>query len=173
MLPVACVLAVGACGTIVSSVQPRVGAPGTAVAGSTGLTTGSSTGPGRIGAGADSGLLGRPRDRADRGAIAGATLEQRRQCRTAGVPRGYIAIAYERSTSECPSVAARGDSTASVAVIVHYATAAVGTRLDICADQPIPSGWNQVGDEGPGDPGACPGAAANGNDTALRIRRDN
>ncbi len=73
---------------------------------------------------------------------------------------------------QCPGRGVRGtDSVATVAVIVRYATAPLGTRLDVCVDQSIPYGWTRVSNEALGDSGACPQAAPRGQDTARRIER--
>lgn len=153
------------CG-VITSVQPHTSTPGTYP------SAADVGGPARVGGGADSGVFGRPRSRVTRGSAANSAAAARRQCRTAAVPRGWIAVAYESTTSECPGrPASPADSAGAVAVLVRYDGAPVGTRLDVCVDQPIPSGWSRARDEAPGDPGACPGAARNG-DTVQRIRRD-
>ena len=159
---------VGACTSLSPAAGSRYGPPGSTAA------SDPTYGTGRLGGVViDTGLLHHPRERAGRGANAGAELAVRRQCRSASVPRGFIAVGYEGSTSECPGLGAnRGDSAATVAVLVEYATAAIGTRLDVCSDQPTPFGWNPVTDESAGDPGACPGAAPRDHATVRRIRRD-
>lgn len=158
--------ALGACGTLISSFQPRVGGRGTT------QPTTDAFGTGRTVSGRDTTLLGRPRDRVRPTPNGGGELAQRRLCRASGVPSGWIAVAYEASTDQCPGRGVRGtDSVATVAVIVRYATAPLGTRLDVCVDQSTPFGWTWVSDEGPGDPGACPQAAPRGQETVRRIER--
>lgn len=157
--------AAGACSALAPTFRPqggRSGAPAPAIGDAIG-----TAGP----AGRDPSLLGRPRDRATRLPNEGG-LDVRRVCRSSSFPRGWIAVSYEGSASGCPRTGPRSaDSVATVAVIVRYATATVGTRLDICADQSVPNGWNRVSDEGPGDPGACPQAVRRG-DTVVRVERD-
>ncbi len=156
-------LTASACYSFAPSLRPR----GTAAPGLP--TTADAIGASRGVAGRDTTLLGRPRDRATPIAGDRGQLDVRRVCRTSSFPRGYIAVSYEGGSGDCPRVGS--DSAATVAVIVNYANAAYDTRLDICADQPVPLGWSTVRDESPSDPGACPSAVRKG-DTVLRIRRD-
>ena len=129
-------------------------------------------GMGRAAIRSDTGLLARARDRP--GAVVHNTggLTERRQCRTIGVPSGWLAVAYESSSADCPvRTPGASDSTSAVVVIVRYETAPLGTRLDVCANQSTPSGWSWVTDESPDSPDACPGAGRDG-ETVRRIRRD-
>lgn len=167
-------LGAAACSTLAPTFRPRVGVGGRS--GSPG-TSGGLTPPvtsvdpaGGRASGRDSLGVGRPRDRVQRLPNDRGQLDVRRVCRNASFPRGYIATAYESSASQCPLSPGRADSVGTVAVLVRYDAAPVGTRLDMCADQVIPSGWSPARDEGPGDPGACPGATRNG-DTVQRIVR--
>ncbi|HEY0778626.1 MAG TPA: hypothetical protein VGD56_11730 [Gemmatirosa sp.] len=120
----------------------------------------------------DTTLLARPRDRADRGGQGYGELSERRQCRTSGIPAGWIAVAYVAAPGDCAPRGVHADSTSNAALIVRYGPAPVGTRLDVCVDQPIPPQWSEATDEAPGDPNACPGAASRDHDTVRRIRRD-
>ena len=93
----------------------------------------------------------------------------RQVCRTSAPPRGWIAIAYVSGSGECP--ARRGaDSVATAAVLVRYADHAVGTELDVCADQVVPQGWAMSRDEA-ADGDQCPGATRGDGPTSKRIRR--
>lgn len=171
VLPCACVAALAACGGFVSSFRPTVGEPRGTGPTNDAFGTGRADAGGLL-AGRDSTFFGRPRDRVRAASGESGALAQRRQCRTGAIASGWIAVAYEASAGQCPGRSVGGaDSAATVAVLVRYATAPVGTRLDVCADQPIPGGWNEVTDEGPGDLSACPQAAPPGKPTAVRIRR--
>lgn len=150
-----------ACSTIEPTFRPRAGR---------GNATYPSIADVTPNAGRDTTLLGRPRDRATRPPNDRGHLDVRRVCRSSVFPRGFIAVGYEGASSDCPRATATGDSVAAVAVVVRYTTAPVGARLDVCADQAVPSGWSLVSDEAPGDPGACPRATRHG-DTVRRIER--
>lgn len=99
------------------------------------------------------------------------TPDERRICRTDAVPRGWIAVAYVEAEGQCP--AREGPAReATAAIITALGGRAVGTVLDVCADQRIPRDWGIVREEGAVDPGRCPGAAVSGDaPTTRRIRR--
>jgi hypothetical protein len=60
-------------------------------------------------------------------------------CRTAGIPRGHVAVDYVR-LADCTR---GGDSTTvyTGAVVVDADSRPSGTTLLICSDQRVPSGW--------------------------------
>ena len=97
--------------------------------------------------------------------------EERRVCRTSGVPRGWIAVAYvEDAAGQCPARTG-ADSTATSMVLLRHTGWPRGTELDVCADQRTPGGWERVMHEDPADATRCPGAARGGEPTTRRIRR--
>ena len=103
------------------------------------------------------------------GASSHGDVTTRRVCRTGGYPSGWIAVAYSEATSECPRLVGGGNAY-SVAVIVRYDNLPYSTTLEVCADQPTPSGWyNETADERSSD--GCPGAAKNGGSATKVIRR--
>jgi len=111
----------------------------------------------------------------DRAGTASRTREvdEQQVCRSSGAPRGWIAVAYFSASEQCPARAG-GDSastSATAAIITHYAVRPVGTELDVCVDQNTPIGWESVTDEAAEDTGRCPGAARGDKPTTRRIRR--
>lgn len=97
--------------------------------------------------------------------------DERRVCRTSGVPRGWIAVAYvDDAGSQCPARTG-ADSLATSMVLTRYADRPRGTDLDVCADQRLPRGWERVMHEDTEDATRCPGAAPEGKSTTRRIRR--
>ncbi len=175
LLTGASAVALGACGSVIASLRPSVGSPGVVPArGVYGVGQDIYGTGGGVAGIWDTTRLGRARDRGRVTPAAGGQLAQRTVCRATGVPGGWIAVAYQASTEQCPGgVRSRTDSAATAAVIVRYAGAPLGTRLDVCADQGVPSGWIPATDEGPGDVSACPGAARSGQSTVRRIERVN
>jgi hypothetical protein len=113
--------------------------------------------------------LGRGRD-GDRGT---RLPDERRICRTAGMPRGWIAVAYESAAGECPARAGADSagSTFTVALVTRIADRPTGAVLDVCVDQATPAGWLTVTDESAEDTGRCPGAVRGAGPTTKRIRR--
>lgn len=95
--------------------------------------------------------------------------DERRVCRTTSVPRGWIAVAYVSVPGQCPARDG-ADSLATSSVLARHAGRPRGALLDVCADQPTPSGWERVRDEVEGAD-RCPGAAPAGSPTTRRIRR--
>jgi hypothetical protein len=78
-------------------------------------------------------------------------------------------VAYvSANEGDCPALA-RSDSGVTVAVLTYYADRPRDAVLDVCADEPVPSGW--VIDDAVADASdSCPGVERNGSST-LRIRR--
>lgn len=96
---------------------------------------------------------------------------ERRACRTSGVPRGWIAVAYvDGAGSQCPARTGV-DSLATSMVLTRHSGLPRGAELDVCADQRLPRGWERVLHEDTEDATACPGAAPEGQSTTRRIRR--
>ncbi len=96
---------------------------------------------------------------------------ERRACRTSGVPRGWIAVAYvDGAGSQCPARTGV-DSLATSMVLTRHSGLPRGAELDVCADQRLPRGWERVLHEDTEDATACPGAAPEGQATTRRIRR--
>jgi hypothetical protein len=97
-----------------------------------------------------------------------AAFETRRICRGGAWPSGWIAIAYESSSNECPRSTDR--ESYNVATIARYETQSIGQTLEVCADQSVPHGWTiEPNDEVRGD--ACPGAGKDGASATRLIRR--
>ena len=94
--------------------------------------------------------------------------EQRRVCRTSGTPRGWIAVAYESGSADCP---AEGDSEYRVAVLVSLKSQLRDATLDVCGDQHVPIDWTEERDAAV-DNGQCPGALKDGRSATKRIRRN-
>ncbi|GLC23521.1 hypothetical protein [Roseisolibacter agri] len=94
---------------------------------------------------------------------------ERRMCRTSGVPRGWVAVAYVED-SQCPARTG-ADSMATSMVLTRHTGWPRGTELEVCADQRTPSGWERVPREDGVDATACPGAARAGEPTTRLIRR--
>ncbi|UXI70277.1 hypothetical protein [Tahibacter amnicola] len=57
------------------------------------------------------------------------------------VPAGYIATDKKYSITECGTFSSATDN---VWVVTRYDHLPVGARMDVCADQPIPAGWQAV-----------------------------
>jgi hypothetical protein len=124
--------------------------------------------PGDAPAGRDIGGAGRPVG--EPGAVAGGAVQGvRRVCRTGSRPSGWIAVAYVSARDgDCP-VRAKGDSSATAAILTYYADRPRDAILDVCADEPVPSGW--IIDDTVADASdSCPGVERNGSSTS-RIRR--
>ena len=94
---------------------------------------------------------------------------ERRMCRTSGVPRGWVAVAYVQD-AQCPARAG-ADSLATSMVLARHTGWPRGTELEVCADQRTPSGWERVPRADGVDATACPGAARAGEPTTRVIRR--
>lgn len=60
-------------------------------------------------------------------------------CRVA-IRRGWIAIAYTEGGDGCPP-GRDPDNLYTAATVYRYADRVVGTTIEVCADQPIPTGW--------------------------------
>jgi hypothetical protein len=107
------------------------------------------------------------------GAARARYPEERRVCRTSTRPRGWIAVAYVSAPEQCPARAGADSAAAAatMAVITPYEDRPLGTVLDVCADEPRPTGWNPVFDESTEDTGSCPGAGRGDGPTTRRIRR--
>lgn len=143
-----------ACG-IVSSFHPHIPSSSDA----SGRTIGTSVG--RPTAGGVEGDTRRTRE-----------PDEQQACRSAGAPRGWIAVAYVSAPEQCPARAGN-DSTATkatVAILTHYAVRPVGSILEVCFDQNTPSGWVTESEDPAEDSGSCPGARKEGS-TTKRIRR--
>lgn len=160
---VALLTGVAACSRVQLSAGPGAGLGATATGGRLG---GRTVPVGRTGA--DSSIFARGRDRRVDG--QGGAEGVRRACRSGAWPRGWVAVAYERGGDGCPGAAA-GDSLATTAVLVRHTARPLGTRLDVCADQPVPAGWARVDDEAPDAVDACPGAERGDRPGVRRIAR--
>ena len=152
-----------ACG-VVSSVRPRA-----STTTGPGARPGQAAPPGVTGAGRTP--AGGERTRSTRGA---QRMDEQLICRTGGVPRGWIAVAYVSAPDQCPTRTGADSvatTTATAALITSYADRPTGAMLDVCADQPIPPGWQTLSHESVEDASRCPGASRDGRPTAKRIRR--
>jgi hypothetical protein len=90
-------------------------------------------------------------------------------CRTAGRPRGWIAVAYVAASGDC-AMRARGDSVPMMAVLTRYAELPTNTVLEVCADESVPRGWVRERTTSSDASDSCPGGARDGSTTRL-IRR--
>jgi hypothetical protein len=92
-----------------------------------------------------------------------------RICRSASVPRGWIAVAYEAAPAgQC--LGYQGEQDFAVAVIERHDRKPMGSIMVVCADQPVPRSWVREHRSEP-LPG-CEGARVrSGNATSYAIRR--
>jgi hypothetical protein len=92
-----------------------------------------------------------------------------RICRSASIPRGWIAVAYEAAPAgQC--LGGPGEQEYAVAVIERHDRKPAGSIMIVCADQPVPRSWvrEHQRDAQPG----CEGARVrSGDDTSYVIRR--
>jgi hypothetical protein len=104
-------------------------------------------------------------------AVAGrSTGGVRRVCRTGSRPSGWIAVAYvSAEEGDCPALA-RSDSSATAAVLTYYADLPLEAGLDVCADEPVPSGW-AIDDTVADASESCPGAKKRNGSTTYHMRR--
>lgn len=94
----------------------------------------------------------------------------RRVCRAGPRPRGWISISYEQDRSACPTPV-DADNPYTVALMMKYADQPIGTRLVVCADESVPSGWIRLNEGGEGR--QCNGArVAAGNPMVKVILRN-
>jgi hypothetical protein len=93
-----------------------------------------------------------------------------RVCRTAAVPRGWIAVRYEAAApGQCPRTGTR-DEEYAVALIARYNEKPVGSLMVVCADQPTPRNWLREWHLEPDH--TCPGARVEADSpTSYLMRR--
>lgn len=93
----------------------------------------------------------------------------RRVCVASGWSREWIATAYELGATDCPR--SRGGSEGKAAIIVRHDVQPWSTVLEVCADEPLPRGWQEIS-RIEGDPERrCPGARSGGASAVKQIRR--
>jgi len=92
----------------------------------------------------------------------------------ASVDAGGQPTCSYKAPDQCPTRTGADSvatTTATAALITSYADRPTGAMLDVCADQPLPPGWQTLSDESVEDASRCPGASRDGRPTAKRIRR--
>jgi hypothetical protein len=115
-------------------------------------STGDTAGPLDAGGGRRAGAVRPPpiSDRYDAGPVVD------RICRTASVPGGWIAVAYEAAPAGVCTRSEGVEDGYSLAVIQRHSNRPAGSVMAVCADQPLPRDWYREWNRDPDI--SCPGA---------------
>lgn len=100
-------------------------------------------------------------------------IEYRQICRNEKSPSGWVVTDYSSGPAVCAPLGKDGPG-ANVATILRYGSLPTDTRILVCADRPVPSGWiRESSGVEPAATGRCPrkpGAQGTG-PTVMEIRR--
>ena len=103
-----------------------------------------------------------------RAPTTGGTTE-RRVCVASGWPREWIATSYELGASDCPKP--KRDTEARAAIIVRHDVLPHSAVLEVCADQTLPRGWQEINRIEGDTERRCPGAREGGASAVRQIQR--